>query len=74
MKFNFGGSPCVHAQLTCTQHCIMIKFLPTIPLVIPLCGQEVLACLDHWLNLVDYMNYLPKQAQNTAYIHGKLAG
>ena len=38
----------------------VIEFLSTIPLVIHLCIQEILAWLDHWLNLVDYMNYLPE--------------
>ena len=53
---------------------LVIEFLSTIPLLIHLCVQEILAWLDHWLNLVDYMNYLPKQAQNIAYSHGYLVG
>ena len=52
----------------------MIESLPTIPLGIHLCVQEILAWLDHWLNLVHYMNYLPKIGSKIAYIHDYLVG
>ena len=39
---------------------LMIEFQQTIHLVIHLFFQEILAWLDHWLNLVHYMSYLPK--------------
>ena len=38
----------------------LIEFQQTIPLVIHLVVQGVLAWLDHWISLVHYMNYQPK--------------
>ena len=46
----------------------MIEFLPTIPLVIPLYVQEILPWLDHWLDLVHYMNHLPKTGTHSLYL------
>ena len=51
---------------------VVIEFLPATPLEIHLCVQEILAWLDHWLNLVDYMNYLQETGSKHAYIHGYL--
>ena len=52
----------------------VIKFQPAIPLVIYLGVQDILGWLDHRLNLVDYMNYLPKTAKGMACTHGCLVG
>ena len=38
----------------------VIEFQPTIPLVIHLGVQGILAWLDHWLDLGHCMKYLPK--------------
>ena len=50
----------IQSQAVTDGHTQLLEFLPTILLVTHLCVQEILAWLDHWLNLVHYMNYLPK--------------
>ena len=46
----------------------IMEFPPITHLVIHLCNQGILSCLEHWLSLIHFMYYNQKQAQSIAYI------